>query len=110
MRVEGSELSAKEGTSPDYRTPDCLELLRRRPVEDEIERLRFLRADCDGLVLCAEFFLPSFDDVGAGREIFQREVTGFRRDVEIGVREDEKVRAHPRMDVTRDARPRVGWG
>ncbi len=79
-------------------------------MEDEIERLRFFRADCDGLVLRAEFFLPGFDGVGAGREIFQREIAGFRRDVEIGVREDEQVRAHPRMDVTRDGNRQLGFG
>src|SRR5580704_6029953 len=69
-----------------------LSVRARRRFEDEIDGLRFLRADGYGLRIArAVEFLPGDDRVGAGREILQIERAVFAGDLEIWIREHTDV-------------------
>src|SRR5580693_65879 len=74
----------------------------RTRLEHEVDSLAFTCPDRNLLALGAEFFLPCLNGVGAGRKIFQIEVTVFVRHHKIGMFEHRDIAPHPRMHIALD--------
>src|SRR5580692_11203239 len=85
-------------TSPVARDETAL----RTRLEHEVDGLAFTRPDRNLLALGAEFLLPCLDRVGAGRKIFQIEVTVFVRHHKIWMFEYRDIAPHPRMYIALD--------
>src|SRR3954449_7775251 len=71
----------------------------RLPLDGEVRRLAFFRADSHLLLLLAVFLMHDFDGVGPRRQSLQCISPIVARDGEERVRHHADVGAHPRVNV-----------